>query len=134
MSLGRMMRQSTRMTQPAAAALYTEDAVLLTPRGPIVGQKAIEKWYADVFKGWHPKDHVGKGSQEIPPVFGTAGTEAWDTGEWSETGQGKSGDPESIKGYWSSVDIREGDSWKIRLLTYNVTPAPVATPSPNAVK
>jgi uncharacterized protein (TIGR02246 family) len=115
----------------AAAALYTEDAVLLTPRGPILGRKAIENWYADVFKGWHPKDHIGKGNQDVRPMFGTAGNEAWDTGEWSETGQGKSGGPESIKGYWSAVDIRDGDNWKIRLLTYNVTPASQQTNKPD---
>jgi uncharacterized protein (TIGR02246 family) len=57
----------------AMAALYTENAVLLTPRGPIIGRKAIEKWYADAFKGWRPKDHVGKGTQDIPLMFGTAG-------------------------------------------------------------
>jgi Domain of unknown function (DUF4440) len=39
----------------AVAALYTEDAVFVTDRGPIYGRQAIEKWYADVFKAWHPK-------------------------------------------------------------------------------
>jgi hypothetical protein len=32
--------------------------------------------------------------------------------------------PIKIKGYWSSIDRREGDDWKMRLLTVNVTPAP----------
>jgi ketosteroid isomerase-like protein len=39
----------------AVAALYTEDAVFLTDRGPVCGPQAVEKWYADVFKAWHPK-------------------------------------------------------------------------------
>ena len=30
-----------------------------------------------------------------------------------------------MKGYWSTIDRREGDDWKIRMLTVNVTPAPV---------
>jgi hypothetical protein len=42
----------------------------------------------------------------------------------SETIQFESGDPIEIKGYWSSIDRREGDDWKIRLLTVNVTPVP----------
>jgi hypothetical protein len=29
-----------------------------------------------------------------------------------------------MKGYWSTIDRREGDDWKIRMLTVNVTPAP----------
>ncbi len=108
----------------AVAALYTEDAVIVSERGPILGREAIEKWYADVFKGWHPKDHFGKDDQEGRHIIGTAGNEAWDTGEWSETGQGKSGEPIPIKGYWSAVYTREGDNWKIRMLTYNITPPP----------
>jgi ketosteroid isomerase-like protein len=39
----------------AMGALYTEDAIFVTDRGSIYGREAIEKWYADVFKGWHPK-------------------------------------------------------------------------------
>src|SRR6476659_2811761 len=108
----------------AMAALYTEDAVILTPRGSIIGRKAIEKWYEDAFKGWQPKNHIGKGDQDGPHIVGTGGTDAWDSGEWSETGQGKSGESISMKGYWSTADIREGDHWKIRMLIYNVTPAP----------
>jgi hypothetical protein len=30
--------------------------------------------------------------------------------------------PVEAKGYWSV--IREGDDWKIRMLAFNVTPAP----------
>ena len=52
----------------------------------------------------------GKDDQDGPHIIGTAGTEAWDTGEWSETVQGKSGEPMTLKGYWSTVDTRDGDS------------------------
>ena len=48
----------------------------------------------------------------------------WENGEWSETIQLESGDPIEMKGYWSTIDRREGDDWKIRMLTVNVTPAP----------
>jgi len=76
------------------------------------------------FASEHPKNHFGKENEQDGPHIGTAGNEAWDTGQWGETGQGKSGEPTPIKGYWSAVYTREGDNWKIRMLTYNVTPAP----------
>ena len=43
------------------------------------------------------------------------------SGEWSETGKGKNGEDVSIKGYWSEIDTREGDGWKIWVLTGNIT-------------
>jgi len=109
------------------AALYTEDAVFVSDTGPIYGRQAIEKWYTDVFQGWHPKNHIGKPDGDAPRTIGTASNEAWETGEWSETGQGKDGVPIQIRGYWSAIDSRQGDDWKIRMLTYNLTPAPAAT-------
>ena len=33
----------------ALAALFTEDAVFVTDRGPVFGRRAIEKWYVDLF-------------------------------------------------------------------------------------
>jgi hypothetical protein len=33
------------------------------------------------------------------------------------------GRPVPIKGYWSTIDILEGDDWKIEMLIYNLTPA-----------
>jgi hypothetical protein len=51
---------------------------------------------------------------------------AWETGQWSETGQDKNGGPVPIKGYYGALDIREGDDWKIQMLTYNLTTAPAA--------
>jgi hypothetical protein len=44
------------------------------------------------------------------------------TGAWSATIKCENFGPIDIKGYWSV--IREGDDWKIRMLTTNVTPAP----------
>jgi pimeloyl-ACP methyl ester carboxylesterase len=55
-----------------------------------------------------------------------AGNEVWRTGEWSFTLQGKSGGPIQLKGYWGAINAREGDTWKIRMLTFNVTPPPAA--------
>jgi uncharacterized protein (TIGR02246 family) len=114
----------------AVAGLFTEDAVFVTDTGPLYGRNAIEKWFADVFKAWRPKNHISKRDQDSVHSLCTAGNEAWDHGEWSETGQGQNGEPIQVMGYYSAIDTREGDVWKIRMLTGNVTPAPAATPSP----
>jgi uncharacterized protein (TIGR02246 family) len=106
---------------PAAlAACFTQDAVLVTNRGPVNGREAIEKWYADLFKGMRFSDHVLTIDQDSPHVIGTAGSEIWATGGWSATVKGENYGPLQFKGYWSV--IRVGDDWKIRMLTPNDTP------------
>ena len=109
----------------AVAALFAEDGVFVTDTGPLYGRNAIEKWYADVFKAWQPKNHIGKTDPNSPRFIGTTDNVA-SNGEWSETGQGETGDPIHIKGYWSAIDTREGNDWKILMLTGNTTPAPSA--------
>jgi hypothetical protein len=42
-------------------------------------------------------------------VIGTAGNEFWATGEFTETFQGKTGEPIPIKGHWLTIYVREGD-------------------------
>jgi ketosteroid isomerase-like protein len=116
----------------AIAALFTDDAVFVTDRGLVNGRQAIEKWYTDLFKGWHPKSHITKFDGNAPHLGGTAGNELWATGEWSDTGQGNTGGPIQIKGYWAAIYNREGDDCKLRMLAYNLTPAPAAMPSPTA--
>jgi ketosteroid isomerase-like protein len=108
----------------AVAALFTEDAVFVTDTGPVYGRKAIEKSHADFFQQWHCSNHTVVVDQYSPHAIGTAGNEIWWNGEWSQTLQGKSGDPIQVKGYWSAIKVREGDSWKDRMMTWNVTPAP----------
>jgi ketosteroid isomerase-like protein len=107
----------------AMGAFFTEDAVLVSDRGPISGREAIEKYYADLFKQFHCSNHIGKPDQYSPHIIGTAGNEVWSSGEWSLTLQGETGDPIPIKGYWSEIYVREGDAWKVRMQTWNMTPA-----------
>jgi ketosteroid isomerase-like protein len=99
----------------ALAAFYAHDAVLVTPDGPVTGRQTIQRWYADVLQRLRPKNRAGKVDGNALHVIGTAGNEAWATGEWSETGQGKNDEPIPIKGYWFSIYVREGDDWKIRV-------------------
>ena len=70
----------------AIAALYTEDAVVVTfDAGPIYGRKAIEKNWADTFTKIHFSKHVSKQEEYSPHVIGTADNEAWSTGEFEQT-------------------------------------------------
>jgi ketosteroid isomerase-like protein len=110
----------------AVGALFMEDAVFVTPQGPIFGREAIEKLFEGMFQQGHYSDHLNKDDQGSPHTIGTAGNEVWRTGEWSSTLQGKSGGPIQLKGCWSAINVREGDTWKIRMLTFNVTPPPAA--------
>ena len=111
----------------AVAALYTEDAVQVTPQGPVFGREAIEKLFTGVFQQGHYSNHLNKDDQDSPHMIGTAGDQVWRTGEWSFTVQGKSGDPIKLKGFWSAINVRKGDTWKIQMLTFNVSPAPAST-------
>jgi uncharacterized protein (TIGR02246 family) len=116
--------EAYKNNDPAAvAAFYADDAVFVTPDGPIYGRQAIEKHYADLFKQVHFSNHIGKVDQYSPRIIGN---QRWDTGEWSATieVQGQKGDPIELKGYFGCIDIREGNDWKIRMLTYNMTPPP----------
>jgi ketosteroid isomerase-like protein len=110
----------------AIAALFTEDGLFVTDTGPVYGREAIQKWYEDLFQQLKIKKHVGIPDQGCPHTIGTTGSEVWENGEWSETIQLESGDLIEMKGYWSTIDRREGDDWKIRMLTVNVTSAPPA--------
>lgn len=99
----------------AHAALFTEDAVRITPQGLISGRAAIERTMGAADKDYTPDPSkleqvklIGNG------VMLRAGT-------WSGTYKGPNG-PVHLKGYWSDTDVRDGNGWKIRQETYNVTP------------
>jgi uncharacterized protein (TIGR02246 family) len=107
----------------ALAACYTWDAILVTPQGPVYGRDAIENWYADKIEQLHPKNHIDKVDPDSLRLIGTAGDAVWANGELSETIQDPNGRPIEVKAYWSSIYVREGDTWKIRMDTYSVPPA-----------
>jgi hypothetical protein len=54
----------------------------------------------------------------------------WWNGEWNVTLQSQTGGPKQGKGYWTSIVVREGDTWKDRMQISIVAQAPDATPSP----
>jgi hypothetical protein len=67
----------------AIAALFTEDGTFVTDRGPVNGRQAIEKWYTDLYKGWHPKNHVTKFDGNAPH-FGS-NTARYSSCRWRDT-------------------------------------------------
>jgi uncharacterized protein (TIGR02246 family) len=103
----------------ALATLYTEDAVYVTNTGPIRGRQAIEKYYADRFQELRYVNHDTKYDPASLHPIGTDGNTVWENGEWSGTIflQGEDCGPHQVGGYFTSVKVREGDTWKIRMLT-----------------
>jgi hypothetical protein len=93
---------------------------------------------------WQPKNHTSTTDLHSGRMLGPDNLTR--AGVWSETGKGKNGEDVPIKGYWSEIDTREGDAWKICVLTGNITPdswaliyksfglPPAATPSPSFSK
>lgn len=102
------------------AALYTEDAVHVTPQGLISGRTAIEKENMELFKVYTPDpsrvEHISMVGNGIMLRAGT----------WGGTYNSPSG-PVHLTGYWSDTDVRDGNMWKIRQETFNMTPLPPET-------
>ena len=109
----------------ALAALFTQDAVFVTDTGPVYGRQDIAKWFTDDYQEWRHSNHIRKIDPNSIHIIGTADNIA-SAGEWSLTIQGKSGDPIQLSGHYSTINTREGNDWKIRMDTFNVTPAPAA--------
>jgi ketosteroid isomerase-like protein len=108
----------------AMAALYTDDAVMVTDRGLLYGREAIEKHYLDMFQHGRISKHVNVADQYSPHTIGTAGNEVWETGGWSLTVQDSDGDVSaSLKGYWAAIKVRDGDIWKTRMEAWNLIPS-----------
>jgi uncharacterized protein (TIGR02246 family) len=97
----------------ALAALFTEDALLVEPEGMFQGRQAIEKAFVDVFQRWHPTNFISEGNK-----LNAIGNDAFAVGRWWCTLESQNG-PVQVRGYWSEIYVREGDAWKIRMLTLN---------------
>ena len=92
----------------ALAALFTEDGVFVTDKGPVSGREAIKQWFADDFREWRHSNHIHKLNSNSARIIDTAGNVTLN-GELSLTVQGKTGGPIPVKGYWSEIDTREGN-------------------------
>ncbi len=98
----------------AVAALYTSDAVEVTPTGIQVGPAAVKKRLDESIKQGWKQDLV-----IVATKCDIEGPVRWSSGLWNQTSpQGPVG------GFWTAIEIKNGDGWKMQNLTYNVTPPP----------
>jgi len=86
------------------AALFTEDAIQITPHEVFSGREAIEKRYKFMLEGSSFSDHINKLDQ-VQTAFGVY---TWAVGSWTV----KSG-PASATGFRFLVYLPEGGEWKI---------------------
>ena len=101
----------------AVAGLYAEDAVFNTPEGTFHGRQAIEELYAKHYFGEvHSKNVVTLVNEAI-----AAGNELRATGTWSDTFEEPSTGTIHAEGTYSWVLVHEGDTWRIRESTYDIT-------------
>jgi uncharacterized protein (TIGR02246 family) len=91
----------------AIAALFTQDAAEAGPEGIVVGQEALQKRYVSLFQNWYPTDHVNK-VQEMYVI----GNDLCAIVRWSVGG---------YKGDIVTFNVRDGDTWKVRVAYFNVS-------------
>ena len=92
----------------AAAALFTEDAVLLAPDGMFSGRQHIEERYAHAFQR---SPNVDFNCSRDRFYLNAIDNMVWSAGQY----RGQAG-PVFEWGYWSAIYVREGDTWKIARL------------------
>ena len=101
--------------------VFTQDAVSLspTPGGAVKsGREAIVRSYEGFFKAG--ANHVEVNFSQLTPL-GSDVAIGW--GDYHVTGQGQNG-PLKVDGDWSATYVRDGGTWRIRLL--NAIPRPAS--------
>jgi uncharacterized protein (TIGR02246 family) len=91
------------------AALYAKDGMLVINTGV---QTDITKAYEGTFKAGFNHDEITvDAASSLGPDILIA------NGEFHLTGKSESGAPLEITGFWTATDVREGGTWKIKMLT-----------------
>ncbi len=91
------------------AALYATGGMQVNQAGPTTD---VAKRYEGVFKAGFNHEEITV-DQALP--LGTDALIA--TGQFHLTGKNASGEPIEYKGIWTATDVREGGTWKIRILS-----------------
>jgi uncharacterized protein (TIGR02246 family) len=109
------------------ASLYTKDGVLVNPAGP---EKSVEQYYQNAIKtGFNHQDIA------LEDVLSLGPDAAISMGEVRISGRSQNGSVLESNVRWTAVEVREGGTWKIRLLTaFPTGQAPAAVPSSGAPK
>ena len=98
----------------AVAALFTADAIETGPEEAASGQQEIEDRYKIFFEG-HPNSHATK----LDQVY-AIGSRVCAVAEWSMMQKIHTSQPMLLKeGYVVTISVREGDTWKIRMLYWS---------------
>jgi ketosteroid isomerase-like protein len=97
------------------AALFTEEAVCVTPQGVLIGREAIAEGLDHVFKGSCLKSQIFQTDQ-----LHSLGRDVWSVGQWWTTLQSLQGTA-FLSGYWSAIFVQDGGAWKMRMLTLSET-------------
>jgi ketosteroid isomerase-like protein len=96
----------------AVVALYAPDAIEVTPEGIKVGLASIKERVEGSIKQL-------KNADIVATKCDVDGDFRWSSGTWkAESSQGPAG------GFWTALETKHGDAWKMRNLTYNLTPPP----------
>jgi uncharacterized protein (TIGR02246 family) len=100
----------------ALAAMFTQDGVFNPPPGTTLkGREAIEKAFAGRMKAGWTKETVNT------TQAGGSGNMVWATGEYMLHGSGESAGKQT-GGRFGWVFVREGDAWRIVMLTATAAP------------
>jgi hypothetical protein len=97
------------------AALYTSDAVEVAPDGIRVGPAAVKQRLDENIKEGWKQDLV-----IVATKCDSESTVRWSSGSWKQTSP--QGSP--VGGFWTAIEVKEDNSWKMQNLTYNLTPPP----------
>ena len=117
-SVGEAFRTAVREKDPARiAAFFTKDAIRVTPNGLQNGRAEIQKFWTDVIKDWEP------GVLNVVRVVPIDNNVVLAVFSWAGTYHSPNG-PVGLRGYDQFTLVHDGGGWKIRMETYNETPAP----------
>jgi uncharacterized protein (TIGR02246 family) len=102
------------------AALFTPDGVLVTSSADPVcnGPQQIAAHYQNVFK-----QGVSQNSPTVDQIVPLGDNAVILVGEYHVSGQGQNG-PIKLDGHYSAVDVLDGGTWKIKLLSGSPNPPP----------
>jgi DNA-binding winged helix-turn-helix (wHTH) protein len=94
----------------AISSLYAENAISIRSDGPLCGRAAIERTYAQNYMRYSPYPST------LLDVTAIGEFMRLRAGGWSGTYHGPDG-PIHLWGSWTTTDLRDGDTWKIRTET-----------------
>jgi uncharacterized protein (TIGR02246 family) len=100
----------------AVAAFYTEDGVFETPVGTYQGRQAVEERYAKYEFGiWHDNSLIDTVDQVV-----AVGDDVRAIGRFSVI-EHEAGNTITFQGHFSWLLVREGESWKVRRIAYDLS-------------